>query len=92
MPSLAKAGDRLKARVVSHSDHGIQLEAVGVTIQVHVTDVEWYRLIRPSQYAGIGEELEVVILRATEDGKVAAGWLPWPNWYLAKLGKPDPGR
>lgn len=74
-----RPGDRIRAQVVAVSDRGIQLQADGADVLVHVTDVPWYQVIHPADYAEIRHELDVTILRSTEDGRSAAGWLPWPG-------------
>lgn len=76
---MVKPGSVVRARVQAATNHGIHLESDGIQILVHVVDVEWYRTVRPADYASVGDELDVKILRVTKDGRVAAGWLPWPR-------------
>lgn len=88
------AGDTVRAKVVSLASHGIHLDHEGLEILVHVTDVDWSDELSAREYAKVGDELEVKILRLTEDGSSAVGWLPWPKWHqkgkksAARAGRP----
>jgi hypothetical protein len=69
----------VKAKVTAVAPHGIHLERGGVQIVVHVTDVPWSQDVSPEEYAQVGDELEVTILKLVGDGAGAVGWLPWPE-------------
>ncbi len=73
-----RPGETVRAKVHAVMDHGIYLERSGVQILVHVVDVEWYHTTLPQEYAQVGDELEVTILRMTNDGRMASGWLASP--------------
>ncbi len=80
MAARVKAGQTVKAKVVSAAPHGIHLAHGDIEILVHVSDVEWGEETSPREYAKIGDELDVKILRFVDgDSKSAAGWLPWPS-------------
>ncbi len=80
MAARMRVGKTVKAKVVSAAPHGIHLAHGDVEILVHVSDVEWGEEISPREYAKIGDELDVRILRFVDrEGKSAAGWLPWPT-------------
>jgi ribosomal protein S1 len=72
-------GQVLRATVVAVALDGLRLRAGKVEVHVDVTDVEWYREIDPRDYAPVGAELDVTILRPAAKGRAAAGWLPWPS-------------
>lgn len=82
---LAYADERLrpaqvvKAKVVSTPRHGIHLRAGRWSILVHITDVAWGKDVGPDEYAKVGEQLEVTILRTLPGENAAVGWLPWPK-------------
>ena len=73
-------GDTVTARVVALTPHGVHLDHEGIEILVHVTDVDWSEEISAREYAGVGDELRVKILRLVDD-RAAVGWLPWPEWH-----------
>lgn len=76
-------GDFVKAKVTGVSNHGLTLRCDdGLEVFVSITDVEWYRAIPPSNYARVGDRLDVKLLQITSNGSVASGWLPWPTRQL----------
>lgn len=78
MRPQVKPGDQIKAKVIAVESHGIHLDHAGLEILVHVTDVDWSDDLSPRDYARVGDQLEVTVLRLTDDGLGATGWLPWP--------------
>lgn len=81
MSKSLKPGDTVKARVVALAPHGIHLDHEGLEILVHVTDVDWSEELSAGEYAQVGDELCVRVLRLVDDGRAAAGWLPWPQGH-----------
>lgn len=92
MRATLKKGDTVRARVVATAPHGIHLDHQGFEILVHITDVPWGGEVGATEYARPGDELDVKILRLTDDGTEALGWLPWPHWHSGRPPTPaSPG-
>jgi small subunit ribosomal protein S1 len=62
-------GSVVKGRVRSVTDFGAFLDLGGVDGLLHVTDMSWHRVGKPSDVVKIGDELEVKILKINRNSK-----------------------
>jgi small subunit ribosomal protein S1 len=66
---LLQEGSVVKGRVRSVTDFGAFLDLGGVDGLLHVTDMSWHRVGKPSDVVNIGDELEVKILKINKNSK-----------------------
>jgi len=66
---LLEEGSVMKGKVRSVTDFGAFLDLGGVDGLLHVTDMSWHRVGKPSDVVSIGDELEVKILKINKNSK-----------------------
>lgn len=66
---LLQEGSVVKGKVRSVTDFGAFLDLGGVDGLLHVTDMSWHRVGKPSDVVSIGDELEVKILKINKNSK-----------------------
>lgn len=66
---LLEEGAVVKGRVRSVTDFGAFLDLGGVDGLLHVTDMSWHRVGKPSDVVKIGDDLEVKILKVNKNSK-----------------------
>ena len=96
---ILEEGAVLQGVVKNTTDYGIFVDLGGIDGLVHITDISWGRVGKPSQYYSIGETLETKVLKYDkEKEKVSLGlkqlkedpWLTVKERYAVgtrKLGK-----
>ena len=64
----------MKGHVKNITDYGVFVDLGGIDGLLHITDITWGRIVHPSEMFGLGDELEVLILKYfPEDQKVSLG-------------------
>ena len=58
-----KEGVRLPGVVKNITDYGVFVDLGGIDGLLHITDISWGRVNHPSEHFGVGDEVEVVVLR-----------------------------
>ncbi|MCY3964498.1 MAG: 30S ribosomal protein S1 [Acidobacteria bacterium] len=58
-----KEGARLPGVVKNITDYGVFVDLGGIDGLLHITDISWGRVNHPSEHFGVGDEVEVVVLR-----------------------------
>jgi len=58
-----KEGARLPGVVKNITDYGVFIDLGGIDGLLHITDISWGRVNHPSEHFGVGDEVEVVILK-----------------------------
>ena len=66
--SQMKEGDTVNGTVRSLADYGAFVDLGGVDALLHVGDISWTRVNKPSDVLSIGEQLEVKILKLGNEG------------------------
>jgi small subunit ribosomal protein S1 len=83
--SSLKVGERRKGIVKNITDYGAFIDLGGVDGLLHMSDMSWGEVRKPTDYVKKGEEIEVVVLGVDrEEGKVSLGLKqktedPWEN-------------
>jgi small subunit ribosomal protein S1 len=67
--SQLKEGDRVSGTVRSLTDYGAFVDIGGVDALLHVGDMAWSRVGKPSDVLSVGQQVEVVILKISSDGE-----------------------
>lgn len=62
-----EVGKKVTGKVVRMTDFGAFVDLGGVDALVHVSDISWTRIDKPSDVLEIGQEIEGVILKANRD-------------------------
>jgi small subunit ribosomal protein S1 len=82
--SEIKEGDTVSGIVRSLTDYGAFIDLGGVDALLHVGEIAWGRVNKPSDVLSVGEEIEVRVLKVTSDSdkrRIAVGMkqlLPHP--------------
>ncbi len=61
-----KKGGKYKAKVLSTSEFGIFCEVEGIEGLVHISEISWEKVANVSQYAKIGDTIDVVVTEKNE--------------------------
>ncbi|MYB18429.1 MAG: 30S ribosomal protein S1 [Holophagales bacterium] len=70
-----KEGVRLPGVVKNITDYGVFVDLGGIDGLLHITDNTWGRVNHPSEHFGVGDEVEVVVLRFDpETERVSLGY------------------
>lgn len=56
-------GVRLDGVVKNITDYGVFVDLGGIDGLLHITDISWGRVNHPSEHFGVGDEIEVVVLK-----------------------------
>ncbi len=56
-------GARIQGVVKNITDYGVFVDLGGIDGLLHITDISWGRVNHPSEYFGVGDEVEVVVLK-----------------------------
>ncbi|MBI28523.1 MAG: 30S ribosomal protein S1 [Pelagibacteraceae bacterium] len=67
--SSIKEGSKIKGVVKNLTDYGAFIDLGGMDGLVHITDITWNKINHPSEFLKIGEEIETIVLKYTEDTK-----------------------
>ncbi len=67
-----KEGDVVNATVRSLADYGAFVDLGGVDALLHVGEIAWTRINKPSDVLTVGQEIEVKVLKITTEGREAA--------------------
>ena len=71
---ILKEGAVITGHVKNITDYGVFVDLGGVDGLLHITDMTWGRIVHPSEMFGIGDEVEVLILKYfPDDQKVSLG-------------------
>ena len=71
---ILKEGAVITGHVKNITDYGVFVDLGGVDGLLHITDMTWGRIVHPSEMFGIGDEVEVLVLKyLPEDRKVSLG-------------------
>lgn len=60
-------GEQIKGKVVRMTDFGAFVDLGGVDGLIHVSDIAWQRIEKPSDVLTVGQELEPVVLKANRE-------------------------
>lgn len=60
-------GEKVKGKVVRMTDFGAFVDLGGVDGLIHVSDISWQRIEKPSDVLEIGQEVEPVVLKANRE-------------------------
>lgn len=60
-------GQQIKGKVVRMTDFGAFVDLGGVDGLIHVSDIAWQRIDKPSDVLTVGQELEPVVLKANRE-------------------------
>jgi len=72
---LLQEGAIIKGHVKNITDYGVFVDLGGVDGLLHITDMTWGRIVHPSEMFGIGDEIEVIVLKFDEnEEKVSLGY------------------
>jgi small subunit ribosomal protein S1 len=66
--SEIKEGEVINGTVRSLADYGAFVDLGGVDALLHVGEIAWIRINRPSDVLAVGQEIEVKILKITSEG------------------------
>ena len=58
-----KEGARLPGIVKNITDYGVFIDLGGIDGLLHITDISWGRVNHPSEHFGVGDEVEIVVLK-----------------------------
>jgi small subunit ribosomal protein S1 len=64
-----KEGDVVNAIVRSLADYGAFVDLGGVDALLHVGEISWTRINKPSDVLAVGQEIEVKVLKITTEGE-----------------------
>jgi small subunit ribosomal protein S1 len=64
-----KEGDVVNATVRSLADYGAFVDLGGVDALLHVGEISWTRINKPSDVLAMGQEIEVKVLKITTEGE-----------------------
>ena len=67
--SQLKEGDRVSATVRSLTDYGAFVDIGGVDALLHVGEMAWSRVSKPSDVLSVGQQVDVVILKISSEGE-----------------------
>lgn len=68
-------GARLPGVVKNITDYGVFIDLGGIDGLLHITDISWGRVNHPSEHFGVGDDIEVVILKFDpETERVSLGY------------------
>ncbi len=68
-------GVRMPGVVKNITDYGVFIDLGGIDGLLHITDISWGRVNHPSEHFGVGDEVEVVILKFDpETERVSLGY------------------
>ena len=82
-----KEGARLPGVVKNITDYGVFVDLGGIDGLLHITDISWGGVNHPSEHFGVGDEVDVVVLRFDpETERVSLGY------KQNHRGPLDPGR
>ena len=71
---ILKEGAVITGHVKNITDYGVFVDLGGVDGLLHITDMTWGRIVHPSEMFGIGDEVEVLVVKYfPEDQKVSLG-------------------
>jgi small subunit ribosomal protein S1 len=71
---ILQEGALIVGSVKNITDYGVFVDLGGVDGLLHITDMTWGRIVHPSEMFGIGDEVEVIVLKFyPEDQKVSLG-------------------
>jgi len=66
-----EVGKTYKAKVLGVSEFGIFCEVVGVEGLIHISEISWEKVMNPSGYAKVGDDINVVVVeKNTQDLKL----------------------
>lgn len=60
-------GEKVKGKVVRMTDFGAFIDLGGVDGLIHVSDIAWQRINKPSDVLEVGQEIEPVVLKANRE-------------------------
>jgi small subunit ribosomal protein S1 len=70
-----EAGARLSGVVKNITDYGVFIDLGGIDGLLHITDISWGRVNKPSDHFSVGDEVEVVVLKFDpETERVSLGY------------------
>ncbi len=58
-----EAGARLPGVVKNITDYGVFIDLGGIDGLLHITDISWGRVNHPSEHFGVGDEVEIIVLK-----------------------------
>lgn len=64
---VLEVGKVLTGRVTNVTDFGVFVDLGGVEGLIHISELSWGRVIHPSQYATINENIEVLVLQINRE-------------------------
>ena len=68
-------GARLPGVVKNITDYGVFIDLGGIDGLLHITDISWGRVNHPSEHFGVGDDVEIVILKFDpETERVSLGY------------------
>ena len=67
--SQLKEGDRVSGTVRSLTDYGAFVDIGGVDALLHVGDMAWSRVSKPSDVLSVGQPVDVIILKISNEGE-----------------------
>ena len=68
-------GARLAGTVKNITDYGVFIDLGGIDGLLHITDISWGRVNHPSEHFGVGDDIEVVVLKFDpETERVSLGY------------------
>ena len=76
MYSQIKEGDTVSGTVRSLTDYGAFIDIGGVDALLHVGEIAWGRVNKPSDVLSVGQEIEVKVLKVSSEGdkrRIAVG-------------------
>ena len=76
MYSQIKEGDTVNGTVRSLTDYGAFIDIGGVDALLHVGEIAWGRVNKPSDVLSVGQEIEVKVLKVSSEGdkrRIAVG-------------------
>jgi len=65
--AVLEEGKLVSGVVKNITDYGVFVDLGGIDGLLHITDISWGRVGHPSEYFGVGDEVEVVVLRFDRD-------------------------
>ena len=85
-------GETIKGKVVRMTDFGAFVDLGGVDGLIHVSDISWQRIEKPSDILEIGQEVEPIVLKANrERNRISLGLkqlMPKPFEVFKEKNKP----
>jgi small subunit ribosomal protein S1 len=68
-------GARIEGVVKNITDYGVFIDLGGIDGLLHITDISWGRVNHPSEHFGVGDEVEIVVLKFDpETERVSLGY------------------